>query len=209
MLAKTARCTRSVVSGSPGMTRRRSNHRSRSSILIITCGSATKSRTSFPNSSRTWNRATGSSDPCSSSVTPASCRTGLSISGRWARPPLWPASPRRPAALGREGPGLCAGIVGHADLLLGDPVRKVLEAHSEAGRGRFKGIRQIAVWHPDPNVKGTLSKPQPHLMVAPSFRAGFAASRRTPLLFRRLGCFTRNSTSSSIWPAASRRPPSS
>ena len=34
-----------------------------------------------------------------------------------------------------------AGIMGHANLLLGDAVEEVLAAHEEAGRGRFRGIR--------------------------------------------------------------------
>jgi hypothetical protein len=36
---------------------------------------------------------------------------------------------------------LCAGIVGHADLRLGDGVARVLEAEVAAGDGRFRGIR--------------------------------------------------------------------
>jgi len=34
-----------------------------------------------------------------------------------------------------------AGIMGHADLLLGDAVEDVLAAHAEAGRERFRGVR--------------------------------------------------------------------
>lgn len=34
-----------------------------------------------------------------------------------------------------------AGIVSHANMTLGTGVREVLEAHEEAGRGRFRGIR--------------------------------------------------------------------
>jgi L-fuconolactonase len=76
-----------------------------------------------------------------------------------------------------EGGGrrICAGIVGHVDLMLGDGAKAVLEAHVEAGRGSFRGIRQIAVWHEDDRVKGTLSKPLPHLLLDPTFREGFAA----------------------------------
>ncbi|MGF6872997.1 amidohydrolase family protein [Paraburkholderia sp. MM5477-R1] len=42
---------------------------------------------------------------------------------------------------------LCAGIVGTVDLLLGHDVQPVLEAHLEAGRGLFRGIRPMVVWH--------------------------------------------------------------
>ena len=43
---------------------------------------------------------------------------------------------------------LCAGIVGHADLRLGDGVARVLEAEITAGDGRFRGIRHSVVWMP-------------------------------------------------------------
>src|ERR1700742_2334633 len=36
---------------------------------------------------------------------------------------------------------VCAGIVGHANLLLGEGVRPVLEAEIAAGQSRFRGIR--------------------------------------------------------------------
>ena len=40
----------------------------------------------------------------------------------------------------QHGPvAVAKGIVGHADLRLGERVREVLEAHLEAGRGRFRG----------------------------------------------------------------------
>ena len=41
----------------------------------------------------------------------------------------------------REGTATIAGIVSHANLLLGDAVEEVLTAHEEAGRGLFRGIR--------------------------------------------------------------------
>ena len=40
----------------------------------------------------------------------------------------------------------CAGIVGYCDFRQGEPVDAVLEAHIQAGGGRFKGIRQSAGW---------------------------------------------------------------
>ncbi len=51
-------------------------------------------------------------------------------------------------------PRVCAGIVGHADLLLGAPVKKVLEAMIVAGGGRFRGIRYIASMDPDQGAWG-------------------------------------------------------
>src|SRR5437868_4955278 len=41
---------------------------------------------------------------------------------------------------------LCAGIVGHADLRLGDGAARVLEAEIAAGDGRFRGIRHSVTW---------------------------------------------------------------
>ena len=41
---------------------------------------------------------------------------------------------------------VAAGIVGTVDLRLGDGVAPVLEAHVQAGGGRFRGIRHSAAW---------------------------------------------------------------
>lgn len=54
---------------------------------------------------------------------------------------------------GRYGPAkVAAGIVGFADLALGDRIDAVLEAHIRAGGGRFKGIRHSAAWDADPEI---------------------------------------------------------
>ncbi|MCP5026962.1 MAG: amidohydrolase family protein [Actinomycetia bacterium] len=42
------------------------------------------------------------------------------------------------------------GIMGNADVSLGDAVEEVLAAHEEAGRGRFRGIRYITAQDPHP-----------------------------------------------------------
>src|SRR5580692_5906444 len=47
---------------------------------------------------------------------------------------------------------ICAGIVGHVSLLLGDGAREVLEAEIAAGGGRFRGIRHSSAWDADPEV---------------------------------------------------------
>src|SRR5436190_12292097 len=47
---------------------------------------------------------------------------------------------------------ICAGIVGHVNLLLGDGAKPVLEAEVAAGNGRFRGIRHSSAWDADPNV---------------------------------------------------------
>ena len=54
------------------------------------------------------------------------------------------------SASGGYGPAaICAGIVGHANLLLGDRVKAVLEAEIAAGQGRFRGIRHSSAWDAD------------------------------------------------------------
>jgi len=67
----------------------------------------------------------------------------------------------------------CAGIVGKADLLLGDAVKAVLEAHIQAGGGRFRGIRNSASWDADKEVLGPLNRVEAGLYLDPKFREGF------------------------------------
>lgn len=52
----------------------------------------------------------------------------------------------------QDGAPLCAGIVGWADLQLGEQVRPVLEQHVQAGKGRFRGVRSRPTWHADPAI---------------------------------------------------------
>ena len=47
---------------------------------------------------------------------------------------------------------VAAGIVGYADLTLGDRVEPILAALVEAGNGRFRGVRNNAGWHEDPVI---------------------------------------------------------
>src|SRR5215211_3014299 len=70
-----------------------------------------------------------------------------------------------------------AGIVGTADLRLGERVVPVLEAHLAASPQRFRGIRHRAAWA-EPGVVPTQSGRQPaHLLLDPDFRRGFAFLR--------------------------------
>ena len=69
---------------------------------------------------------------------------------------------------------VCAGIVGHADLTVGARVKEVLQAHIQAGGGRFRGIRHITVWDASPDVRCTLILPPKDLMLDRAFREGFA-----------------------------------
>ena len=78
---------------------------------------------------------------------------------------------------------ICAAIVGYADLSLGSAAAPVLEAHLEAGRGRFKGIRNVATWDPDPKVLGGPPICNPGLYLQPRFREGFALLESYGLMF--------------------------
>jgi predicted TIM-barrel fold metal-dependent hydrolase len=67
-----------------------------------------------------------------------------------------------------------AGIVGTADLRLGDAVAAVLDAHIVAGGGRFRGIRLGATWDASPEVPNHRTNPPNGLFLRQDFRAGFA-----------------------------------
>jgi L-fuconolactonase len=69
---------------------------------------------------------------------------------------------------------VCAGIVGHADLTLGAPVEKVLQAMITAGGGRFRGIRFITASHPAQAAWGSAVIRPEGLLMNPKLREGFA-----------------------------------
>lgn len=66
---------------------------------------------------------------------------------------------------------LAAGIVGFADLTLGDGVRPVLEAHLQASP-KFRGIRYATAWHTDAAIRNAHTGPPDKLMSDPTFREG-------------------------------------
>jgi predicted TIM-barrel fold metal-dependent hydrolase len=69
---------------------------------------------------------------------------------------------------------VCAGIVGHVDLLLGEGAKAVLEAEIIAGQGRFRGIRHSSAWDADASVAGMYATRPRDLLLDPTFRKGFA-----------------------------------
>lgn len=76
----------------------------------------------------------------------------------------------------------CAGIVGHADCLVGDRIDAVLEGHIAAGGGRFKGIRHSGTY--DPAIEPTAPPgAPPGLYRDTAFRAGFARLQRLGMTF--------------------------
>jgi len=78
---------------------------------------------------------------------------------------------------------IAAGIVGTADLRLGDAVGAVLDAQIAAGGGRFRGIRRAAAWDADPAAPKHRTNPGPGLFQRDDFRKGFAQLARHGLTF--------------------------
>jgi predicted TIM-barrel fold metal-dependent hydrolase len=66
---------------------------------------------------------------------------------------------------------IAAGIVGFADLTLGDGVRPVLEEHLQASP-RFRGVRYATAWHADAKIHNAHTHPPEKLLSDLVFRAG-------------------------------------
>src|ERR1044071_6653276 len=86
---------------------------------------------------------------------------------------------------------VCAGIVGHADLMLGARVEPVLEAMIAAGGGRFRGIRYITASHPDEAARGSSVNRPAGLLKEPGLRDGFARLHPLGLSFDAWMYFTQ------------------
>ena len=93
------------------------------------------------------------------------------------------------AASGRIGKAqLCAGIVGYADLALGDAVQPVLEALIAAGNGRLRGIRHNMAWDESPATAdhSSVNKHNPRsrqICLNADFQKGVARLARNGLSF--------------------------
>ncbi len=68
---------------------------------------------------------------------------------------------------------VAAGIIGFADLTLGDAVRPVLEAHLDAS-ARFRGIRYASAWDADERIHNAHTLPPQYLLGSGDFRNGLA-----------------------------------
>jgi len=77
----------------------------------------------------------------------------------------------------------CAGIVGNADLRVGDAVEDVLRAHIHVAGGRFRGIRNSTSHDPDENVLGPLMGRNAGLYRDAKFREGFKHLHKLGLSF--------------------------
>ena len=88
------------------------------------------------------------------------------------------------AASGGYGPALiCAGIVSHVNLLLGDGAKPVLEAEIAAGQGRFRGIRHSSAYDADPEIAHMYATRPQGLLLDSTFRKGFACLAPLDLSF--------------------------
>ena len=88
------------------------------------------------------------------------------------------------SASGGYGPAaICAGIVGHASLLLGDRVKAVLEAEIAAGQGRFRGIRHSSAWDAEAAVASMYATRPKGLLLDATYRKGFACLAPLGLTF--------------------------
>jgi len=65
-----------------------------------------------------------------------------------------------------------AGIVSHADMMLGDAVEDVLVAHDVLSGGRFRGVRHATAWDASDEIRNGHSRPFEQMMTTAKFRAG-------------------------------------
>jgi L-fuconolactonase len=99
----------------------------------------------------------------------------------------WVASVAEQADQRGDGPPI-AGIVGHADLTLGDAVEPVLEALDDAGGGRFRGVRHNTAWDASPMGNNAA---RAGLMNEDAFRAGVRTLGRLDFSFDAMAYHTQ------------------
>lgn len=77
---------------------------------------------------------------------------------------------------------VAAGMVSNVNLMLGESVIGVLEAHIEAANGRLRGVRHHAM-HDAGKVGSFVKDSRPRILSEPDFRRGVACLRRLDLVF--------------------------
>jgi len=87
------------------------------------------------------------------------------------------------SAAGGSGSATIAGIVAHADLTRGEAVEEVLDAHREAGRGRFRGIRHGGARDPHPEDLRIAGRAPEGLYADRDFRVGMRVLGRLGLTY--------------------------
>jgi L-fuconolactonase len=90
------------------------------------------------------------------------------------------------AAMGASGvygeTRICAGIVGAANLMLGDAAEPVLAAMTAVSGGRLRGIRNAVVWHDDPAVTSSTALTTRGMLTERAFGRGAALLSRFGLV---------------------------
>jgi L-fuconolactonase len=76
---------------------------------------------------------------------------------------------------------VAAGIIGFADLSLGNAVAPVLEAQLKASPDRFRGVRYTSTWDASREINSRVKSPR--LFADPRFQEGFACLRKYNLCF--------------------------
>lgn len=79
-------------------------------------------------------------------------------------------------------PDMVQGMVGYADLALGDAVEETLAAQAAAAQGRFKGVRYGLMLDPHPEIL-THSPPPADIFERAAFRQGLRVLARLGLSF--------------------------
>lgn len=88
------------------------------------------------------------------------------------------------SASGQYGPcRAAAGIVSFADLMLGEGVIPVLQAHRAASQNRFRGVRHACSWDASDDIRNSHTRPPEHLYLQAKFREGFACLEEQGLVF--------------------------
>lgn len=85
---------------------------------------------------------------------------------------------------GRYGCRVCAAIVGHADLRLGDQVAELLDRAMERAPDRLRGVRQVTIEDPsEAPYRFIPTRPPSGVMKSPGFRPAFAHLAKRGLSF--------------------------
>jgi len=77
---------------------------------------------------------------------------------------------------------VCDGIVGYVDLRL-PQAGALLQQHQNIAGSRFKGVRNMSAWHPDPGVSATSIVNPKDLLTDPDFRRGLGTLTDLGLVF--------------------------
>jgi predicted TIM-barrel fold metal-dependent hydrolase len=133
-----------------------------------------------------WRRDVGSGHNVEATVY-IECETGYRADGPIAMRPVGEVEYIAELTAGADGDGgstcAAAGIIGLADLTLGEEVDPVLAAMESAGAGRFKGIRQGAGWDDDPIIGNNHAAGGPGLYLRQGFRRGLSSLSKRNLSF--------------------------